>query len=101
MVVLERIESRHSSNVGFPVLPAAWFENPYGSLGMPRNEVSKPIFTWQLASNLVRMNRTHKPGFDENGWPLYDAAWFWREALPIPLVIIGLLVLIAVFDAIL
>ena len=48
------------------------------------------------------MNRKQKPGFDENGWPLYDAAWLWYEAfLPAILVLIGLLAVVAVFDAIL
>jgi hypothetical protein len=44
------------------------------------------------------MDRTHtKPGYDEHGWPLYDAAWFWREALrPALLVIAALAILAAV-----
>jgi len=48
------------------------------------------------------MNRTHKPGFDEYGWPLYDAAWYWRLAIrPALLVLAGLLAVVAAVDAIL
>ncbi len=35
-----------------------------------------------------------KPGYDENGWPLCNAAWWWREVF-LPVLI--LLAVIAFF----
>ena len=29
----------------------------------------------------------NKPGHDEHGWPKYDAAWWWHEAIRWPLAI--------------
>ncbi|HRR34012.1 MAG TPA: hypothetical protein P5026_07940 [Kiritimatiellia bacterium] len=46
------------------------------------------------------MDRTHtKPGYDEYGWPLYDAAWFWIEVIrPALLVIAAIAVLVILVD---
>ena len=45
------------------------------------------------------MNR--KPGHDEYGWPLYDAAWAWTQAVRPALIFLAAIHGIAVLAALL
>ncbi len=33
-----------------------------------------------------------KPGYDEYGYPLYDAAWFWVEAIRPALIVQAIII---------